>query len=259
MRGSTSWAALVFVWLPSAAAAAQVGVGDVVEKDVLTRSIPTDPRLGARLELKRATTGELTTMRPRFENGELRGGVTEQREAFITLHARPSVGGGMFDRGAASVRGPDGRFTVLQVAETELGFVERLETLRPPSTTSHVSLLHVRYAQTGSGGVTEDLLFALGPEDRLVEVPIEAADLGDVLLDGEYLCCGRFTSFDDDLIELTVYVTKDGRNGVTHAVRVRFELEGRFRRDPAEQSYVPDFRLRAVDRTGREPLESRGP
>ena len=246
-----SWAGLAALVLLPAGLVAQVRVGDVVDKDVLTRSVGVDQRTGESLELVSAVTGQLTTMRPRIDNGELSGAVGEQREIFLTRHARASVRGEVFDRGVAAVRDDEGRYTVLLVARYDLGYVVRLTTLRPPGA-SAPNLLHVRYAQTGSGGVTEDLLYALGPDNRLVEVPVDEVDLSDRLAAGEYLCCGRFTSFDEELIELTVFVTREGRNAITDRLRVRYELEGRFRRDEAARTYRPDFTLAVIERGQRE-------
>ena len=235
--------------------AGQWDIGESVVKDVLTRTLPADENhFGEPLELVGASTGELTVMVPRFDGTELRGGIAEQREVFVTRHARQSVRGAFSDVGVAAVRGPNSLLTVAFVAETELGFVERLETMAPPTEGARVELLHIRYAQTGSGGVTEDLLYALDAAGRLVPVPIEAVDLSDGLQPDEYLCCGRFTSFDEEAVELTVYVTRSGRSGITDRLRVSYRLEGRFRRDEVERTYVPDFRLVPLEPSEREPL-----
>lgn len=235
------------------ALAAQVEVGDRVRKEALMSTLPPDSLYEQRRELIQAVSGRLSTMTARIVEGEVRGGSLEHREVFIALHARPGRSFELFDRGVAAVR-EDSLFRVLYVAEIDpgLGYVEHLKTLVPPGSRSQMRFLHVRYVQTGTGNVTEDLLFALHVSDRLVEVPIVHPDLDHLVEEGEYLCCGRFNSFDDDLIEFTVFVTRDGRRGITHRIRSRFSLEGRFERDSVTKQYVPRFRLVAVDMTGRE-------
>jgi hypothetical protein len=236
-------------------AAAQVQVGDVVPKEALMATLPPDSLHEESRELVRATTGSLSVMRARIQDGEVSGGVVEHGEVFIALHARRGMGAeGAYDSGVAAVR-TDTLFQVLLTAETDLGFVTRLEAVAPPRDASPISLLHLRYAQTGSGGVTEDFLYALDSGGALVDVPIEDPDLSAELRPGEYGCCGRFTSFDEDLVELTVFFTNDGRRGITDRVRVRYALEGRYRLDEEAKRYEPDFRL-AVQQIGpREPAK----
>lgn len=226
----------------------------LLRKEELVSTLPADSLHPEPRELVRAETGQLSTMTARFVDGEKHGGIIEQREVFLALYARPGFSDAAYDRGIVAVR-EDSLFRVLYVAEMEpgLGFVTRLETLVPPGSRFHARLLHVRYAQTGSGGVTEDLLFALGADGRLVEVPIVHPDLQQLLEEGEYLCCGRFTKFDADMIEFTVYVTRSGRGGITHSVQSRFGLEGGFEFDARRRQYVPRFRLVTVETSGREP------
>ncbi len=234
--------------------AGQVDVGDVVPKEALLATLPPDSLHDEPRELVRASTGWLSVMRARLRAGRVNGGVVEHEEVFVALHARRGTGyDDDYDSGVAAVRA-DTLFRVILAAETDLGFVQRLETVAPPRDGSPIRLLHVRYAQTGSGGVTEDLLYALGADGDLVDVPIEDPDLSGVLRPGEYACCASFTSFDENLVELTVFVTTGGRRDITDRVRIRYGLEGRYRLDEAAQAYAPDFRL-AVEAIGaREPV-----
>jgi len=235
-------------------AAGQAEVGDVVPKETLLATLPPDSLHDEPRELVHASTGFLSVMRARLQAGRVHGGVVDHEEVFIALRARRGSGfEDAYDSGIAAVRA-DTLFRVLLTAETELGFVQRLETLAPPRDGSPVHLLHVRYAQTGSGGVTEDLLYALDSDGDLVDVPIEDPDSSDLLRPGEYLCCGRFTSFDGSLVELTVFVTSDGRRGITARIRVRYGLEGRYRFDEAANGYVPAFELAVEDVGAREPV-----
>jgi hypothetical protein len=193
-------------------------------------------------------------MKARFVSGERRGGILEHRDVFIALHAPPREG--VFElmrRGVVALR-EDSLYRVLYVAELDIGigFVARLETLKLRSRRFDVNLLHVRYAQTGSGGVTEDLLFALGANGRLVDVPIVYADIDHLLEEGEYLCCARFTSFDEEAVEFTVFITRSGRAGVTHKVRSRYKLDGGFEYDAEAKQYRPRFQLVPAEVTGRE-------
>lgn len=238
---------------------AQLEAGELVRKEALIFTLPPDSLYEQRRELIQATSGRLSTITAHIVDGEVHGGYLEHREVFIALHARPGRSFELFDRGVAAVR-EDSLFRVLYVAEIDpgLGYVERLKTLIPPGSRSQMGFLHVRYIQTGTGYVTEDLLFALHASDRLVEAPIVQPDLDQLVEEGEYLCCGRFTSFDDDLIEYTVFVTRDGRHGITHRIRSRFRLEGRFELDVEAKQYVPRFRLVAVETTGREPWRDGG-
>lgn len=232
---------------------AQVEVGQLRPKDDLVATLPPDSLYEEARELVRAYTGELTTMRAREVGGERRGGIMDRREVFIALHARPGRRGGgyeLVDRGVAALR-QDSLYRVLYVAEFELGFVQ-LETLEFVAR-SPVSLLHVRYVQTGSGAVEEQLLFALRADDELVQVPIVYPELDATLEEGEYFCCGGFTTFAEEEIEWRVFITRSGRGGITHQVRSRFELQGGFEYDPERQQYVPRFRLVAVESTDREP------
>ncbi|MGD8869725.1 MAG: hypothetical protein PVI01_19045 [Gemmatimonadales bacterium] len=233
---------------------AQIEPGSLVGKQELVSTLPADSEYPEPRELVRAETGRLSTMTARFHEGGKHGGIVEHREVFLAMHARPGFTGTAYDRGIAAVR-EDSLFRVVYVAEIDpgLGFVTRLETLVPPGSPFDARLLHVRYAQTGSGGVTEDLLFALDADGQLVEVPIVQPDLQQLLEEGEYLCCGRFTEFDDDMIEFTVYVTRSGRHGITHSVRSRFSLQGGFEFDAGRQQYVPRFRLVTLETSDREP------
>ena len=217
---------------------AQLRVGDLVDKDSLTRTLPPNEAHPEPRELLRATEGRLTTMTVRAGEDRRRA-IIEHREVFVALFGRPGSGAGPFRSGVAAVR-EDSLYRVLYIAETELGYVERLEALSLPGSRAGTGMLHVRFAQTGSGGVTDDRLFALAPDN---EFPIGEAALDELLEDGEYICCGRFTEFGPEAVELTVYVTRSGRPGITHRVRVRYELEGRFRFDEPSGAYVPDFRL----------------
>ena len=254
-RRVISWRffALAFLAVPPPLTA-QIEPGDLVRKEELVSTLPVDSEYPEPRELVRAETGRLSTMTARFVEGEKHGGILEHREVFLALHARPGFTDTAYDRGIAAVR-EDSLFRVVYVAEIDpgLGYVTRLETLVPPGSPFDARLLHVRYAQTGSGGVTEDLLFALGADGRLVEVPIVHPDLQPLLEEGEYLCCGRFTEFDADMVEFVVYITRSGRGGITHTVRSRFSLEGRFEFDVGRKQYVPRFRLVAVETSGREP------
>lgn len=253
LRARHLWSVVALGALPFGSAA-QVQVGDNVSKKTLLASLPPDSLHDDPREVVRATTGWLSVMRARLQGDSVHGGVVEHPEVFIALHARRGMGAGdAYDRGVAAVR-TDTLFRVLLTAETDLGFVERLETLAPPRDGSPVRLLHLRYAQTGSGGVTEDLLYALDSNGELVDVPIEEADLSDALRPGEYGCCGRFTSFDENLVELTVFLTNDGRRGITDRVRVRYRLEGRYRLDEEAKAYVPDFELAVEELGEREPV-----
>jgi hypothetical protein len=246
---------LVALSVSPVGSAAQVPTEDLVTKEALVATIPPDSLYDESRELVGAPTGQMSAMRARVAAGEVRGGVVETRDIFIALHARPSTGPGAYDRGVAAVR-VDSLYRVLYVAEIDpgLGYVESLETLAPPGArgTGDVSLLHVRYAQTGSGGVTEDLLFALDADDQLLAVPIEEPELTGALGQGESLCCSSFTSFDHDLIELTVYVTRGGRSDISDRIKVRYGLTGQYRLDAATKQYVPDFKLAVQDVSSRE-------
>lgn len=235
--------------------AAQVEVGTLVRKEVLVSTLPVDSLHPTPRELVRAESRRLSTMTVRYVEGDRHGGRLEQREVFLALHARPGSSYSVYDRGTAALR-EDTLFRVLYVAEMDpgLGFVGRLETVVPPGARHDSHLLHVRYVQTGSGGVTEDLLFALDARGELVPVPIVHPDLDPLLEEGEYLCCGRFSEFDEDLIEFTVFITRSGRHGITHRVRSSFSVEGRFEFDAEANQYVPRFRLVAAETTGREPF-----
>ena len=242
------------VSVPSAAAA--LAVGDVVTKDALVRTVRAGSGRNKPIELVRASTGRLSAMRTRLVEGTRASGIMEHHEVFLALYGDPrfAFGDGMFDR-AVVARRTDTGYRVLFVAERDVEFIQRLTTLRPPGIRSAPELLHVRYAQTGSGGVTRDVLFALAEGNTLVEVPIEQADLSTLLDEGEYLCCGSFTSFDEEEIEQTVFVTRSGRGGITHRVRVSYELEGRFRHDTEAGRYVPDFRLVLREKGEREGVD----
>lgn len=234
----------------------QVEAGTLVSKNVLVSTLPPDTLYPLPREVVRARTGRLSTMTVRLVDGEVAGGRLQHREAFVALHHQPNRKSfELYEGGVAAVR-EDSLFRVVYVAEIDprLGFVEALKTFVPPGSPSGMSFLHVRYAQTGTGRVTEDLLFALDADNRLVRAPIVEPDLDHLVDEGEYTCCGRFTSFGEDLIEQTVYVTRDGRHGVTHMIRSRFRLEGGFELDAEIDAYVPMFRLVAVETTGREPL-----
>ncbi len=234
---------------------AQVKVGRLLTKDELVATLPPDSLYEEARELVRAYTGRLTTMRTRVVNDERRGAIIEQREVFVALYARPGRRGSVYelvDRGVAALR-EDSLYRVLYVAEDEYGFVQ-METLELAADRRFVSLLHVRYVQTGSGAVEEQLLFALGADGELVEVPIVSPELDALLEEGEYFCCGSFTSFDEDEIVQRVFITRSGRGGITHQVRTRFELQGHFEFDPGLQDYVPRFRLVATNTTDREPV-----
>lgn len=235
--------------------AAQVETGSLVSKDVLVSTLPADSLYPTPRELVRAESGRLSTMTVRYVGGTQHGGKLEHRELFIALHARPSSSYAVYDRGTAALR-EDSLFRVLYIAEMDpgLGYIGRLETLVPPGARHDSHLLHVRYLQTGSGSVSEDLLFALDATEELVPVPIVHAELDALLEEGEYFCCGRFTQFDEDLIEFTVFVTRAGRAGVTHRVRSSFSLEGRFEFDAGTDRYVPKFRLMGTPTSGREPV-----
>lgn len=233
----------------------QIEPGALVRKDALLSTLPPDSLYPQPREVVRARTGRLSTMVVRLVAGDPSSGRLLHREAFMALHNRAGRRSfEPYDRGIVAVR-EDSLFRVVYVAEIDpgLGYVESMKTFAPPGSRSGMHVLHVRYAQTGSGGVTEDLLFALDADNRLVEVPIVQPDLDHLLEDGEYMCCGSFTSFDEDLIEQTVYVTRDGRRGVTHRIRSRFRLEGAFELDDEIEAYVPSFRLVATKTTGREP------
>ncbi|NIR46346.1 MAG: hypothetical protein GWN99_18005 [Gemmatimonadetes bacterium] len=233
---------------------AQIEVAKRVSKDEIVATLPADSLHEQARELVRAYMDRLTTMRARMVGGERHSGIVEQREVFIALHARPGRRSSIYelvDRGVAALR-QDSLYRVLYLAEFELGFIE-LETLELAADRRSVNLLHVRYAQTGSGAVEEHLLFALGADNELVEVPIVYPERDGLLEEGEYFCCGSFTSFDEDDITHRVFITRSGRPGITHQVRSRFELQGRFEYDPALKEYVPRFRLVAIDTTGREP------
>lgn len=231
---------------------AQVEVGRSVSKEELVATLPPDSEHPAARELVRAYPGRLTTMRARFVSGERRGGILDHCAVFIALHAPPGRSHELVNRGVVALW-EDPLYRVLYVGESELGFVSRLQTLELSSRRFRVHLLHVRYVQTGSGGIEEDLLFALAQDNRLIDVPIVHADLGHLLEQGEYFCCGSFRSFNEDTIEFTVFITRSGRPGITHKVRSRFRLQGDFEYDPVLEQYVPSFRLVADDVSGREP------
>jgi len=235
--------------------AAQVETGSLVRKDALVATLPADSLYHTPRELVRAESGRMTTMTVRYVDGYQHGGILEHREAFIALFARRGRSYGPYDRGIAALR-EDSLFRVLYVAEIDpgLGYVDRLETLVPPGARHDVHLLHVRYVQSGSGSVSEDLLFALDATGGLVPVPIVHAELDALLEDGEYFCCGRFTEFDQELVEFTVFITRAGRAGITHRVRSTFSLEGRFQFDAEANQYVPKFRLVGTPTTGRESI-----
>lgn len=245
--------------LPPQPLHAQIEVGELVRKNELMFTLPPDSLYEQPRELVRAASGRLSTMTARVVEGEVRGGRLQHREAFVALHTRPRLSYEVYDRGSVAIR-EDSLFRVLYVAEMDpgLGYVARLETLIPPGSPSQMHFLHVRYVQTGTGNVTEDLVFALDANDRLVEVPIVHPDLDHLLEEGEYLCCGRFTSFDEHLVEFTVYVTRDGRRGITHKVRSSFRLEGRFELDAETDQYVPRFLLVTEKTTGQEPQSGGG-
>lgn len=233
---------------------AQLHVGALVRKNVLLTTLPPDSLYLQARELVSAHTGQLSTITVRLVDGEPSGALLQHREVFTAFHSR--TGGRSpepYDRAVVAVR-EDSLFRVLYVAKIDpgLGYVETVDILVPPGSRSEIYFLHVRYVQTSSGAVTQDLLFALDPRNRLVEVPFVRPELDQFLEDGEYLCCGRYTSFDDGLIEQTVFVTRSGRSGITHRIRSRFELEGAFELDSETQQYRPRFRLIATS-TGREP------
>jgi len=238
--------------VPHQALAEQAAAGDVVTKDMLVRELPASGLRDSALELVRAETRTLSSMRVRFSEPGRQGGILDSREVFLAYHAGAGRGLAFYDRATLSVR-TDSSFKVLYVAEMDpgIGFVERLETLAPPGGSLDVRMLHVRYAQTGSGGVTEDLLYVLDERDRLVSVPIIHEDGSQLLVEGEYFCCGAFTAFDEERIEFTTFITREGRSAITHRVRSSFRLEGGFRFDAETQLYVPDFRL-VVSTVSRE-------
>lgn len=232
---------------------AQIEVGRLVPKEALLSTLPADSFYTEPRELVHATVGRLSTMNVRVGARDQPAGVLEHREVFLTGHRRRSIGGDVFERGVLALR-VDTLFQVLYVAETELGYVDRLETTSLPGARGGTSFFHLRYAQTGSGGVTEDLVFALQENGDLAEVPFVAPDLAPLLAEGEYLCCGRFTAFDENGVERTVFVTRSGRASITHRIRLPYAVEGRFRYDQEAQRYVPDFRLVAGTASEREPV-----
>lgn len=235
---------------------AQLRPGALVRKSELLTPLPPDSLYLQPRELVDAHTSRLSTMTVRLVDGEPSGGRLQHREVFTAFHSR--TGGRSpepYDRAVVAVR-EDSLFRVVYVAEIDpgLGYVALANTLVPPGSRSQMRFLHVRYVQTGSGAVTQDLLFALDPRNRLVEVPIVQAELDRFLEDGEYPCCGRYTSFDESLIEQTIFITRGGRSGITHRIRSRFQLEGAFELDSETREYRPRFRLVATETTGREPL-----
>lgn len=243
----------------AASAAAQVHLGDSVPKVALLQPLPADSVYEGAREVVRAETRYVSAMRVRRSRRGGRAGTVVRREMFLVAHARAGRGPGVFDRVTAALR-VDSLFVVVYVGEIDpgLGFADRFEVVAPPRDGLPVPLLHVRFAQTGSGGVTEDQLYALGPADRLVEVPIVHPDLSTRLEDGEHLCCGSFTVFDDRLIEWTSYVTRGAAADATHRLRTAYRLDGRYRFDEQTGEYVPQFQLVAVETGGREPVTSEG-
>jgi hypothetical protein len=252
----SSWRALatgLCVTFAPAAAEAQIEAGRSVPKEALLRTLPADSIYTEPRELVHARVGRLSTMNVRAGARDQPAGILEHREVFLTGHRRRSIGGDVFDRGVLALR-VDTLFQVLYVAETELGYIDRLETTSLPGARGGTSFFHLRYAQTGSGGVTEDLVFALQASGELVEVPFVDYDLTPLLEEDEYLCCGRFTIFDENAVEQTVFVTRGGRASITHRFRVPYVIEGRFRYDSEAQRYAPDFRLVASTPSEREPV-----
>lgn len=256
--GCLAFSTLAFSALPCGA---QLAIGDLVHKEALLHELPADSLRAAPREVVAASTGRMSVMQRREADGGRRGGVIRHREVFLVYHTSSDRRNkDVFDRVAAAVR-VDSLFRVVYVGEMDpgLGFIDRFHIVAPPRDGYAVPLLHIRYAQTGSGGVTEDELYALGADGRLVRVPIDLPDLGDRLADGEYFCCGSFTSFDEELVEFTTFITRDGRSGITHRVRSRFRLEGRHRFDEATGTFQPSFRLVAYERGEREPVGAREP
>lgn len=240
-------------------AAAQVHLGDSVTKVALLQPLPAESLYQAAREVVRAETGYVSAMRVRRSRRGGRSGVVVRREIFLVAHARAGRAPGVFDRVTAALR-VDSLFVVVYVGEIDpgLGFADRFEVVAPPRDGSPVPLLHVRFAQTGSGRVTEDRLYALGPADQLVEVTIVHPDLSDRLESGEHLCCGSFTAFDDRLIEWTSYVTRGVGADATHRLRTTYRLDGRYRFDEETGEYAPEFQLVAVKTGEREPIKSEG-
>lgn len=240
---------------------AQLAVGDLLHKEALLRELPADSPWGTPREVVAASTGRMSVMERREADGGRRAGVIRYREVFLVYHARSDRRNKtVFDRVAAAVR-VDSLFRVVYVGEMDpgLGFIDRFHIVAPPRDGFPVPLLHIRYAQTGTGAVTQDELYALGADERLVRVPIDLPDLEDRLADGEYLCCGSFTAFDDQVVELTTFITRGGPGGITHRVRSRFRLEGRHRYDEETGTFQPRFRLVAHERGEREPVGGREP
>lgn len=230
------------VALHTAPGTAQPSVGDVVTKDAIVRSVPAGGERTEPLELVRASVGQLTQMRTRTVDGRS-SAVLDHREVFLALHGRPRVGiSDWFDRAVVALRA-DAGYKVVFVAESDVEFIQRVATLRPPGLRGSPHMLHVRFAQTGSGSVTRNVLYALEQNDTLVEVPIIQPDLANVLAEGESLCCGRFTAFDDERIQQVVFITRGGKAGITHRIEVDYELEGRFSRANDLDRYVPVFRV----------------
>ena len=234
----------------------QLAVGDLVRKEALLAELPPDSLYDAPREVVAARTRLMSVMELREADGGRRAGVIRHREVFLVNHARKDrTSSGVFDRVAAAVRS-DTLLRVIYVGEIDpgLGFIDRFDVVAPPRDGFAVPLLHVRYAQTGSGGVTEDELHALAAGGRLVPVPVELPRLEDDLAAGEYLCCGSFTAFGAELVEFTTFVTRGGRAGITHRVRSPFRLDGRHRFDEEARVFLPDFRLVAVGGGEREPV-----
>jgi hypothetical protein len=239
-----------------ASVAAQVHLGDSVPKIALLQPLPADSLYRAAREVVYAATGYVSAMRARESRRGGRSGVVVRREMFLVAHARAGRGPGVFDRVVAALR-VDSLFVVVYVGEIDpgLGFVDRFGVVTPPRDGSPVPLLHVRFAQTGSGNVTDDRLYALGPADQLVEVTIVHPDLSTRLESGEHLCCGSFTAFDDRSIEWTSYVTRGAGADATHRLRTTYRLDGRYRFDEETGEYVPEFQLVAVETGEREPVK----
>lgn len=239
-------------------AAAQVHLGDSVPKTALLQPLPADSLYQAAREVVHAETGYVSAMRVGRSRRGGRTGVVVRREIFLVAHGPAGRAPGFFDRVTAALR-VDSLFVVVYVGEIDpgLGFVDRFEVVAPPRDGSPVPLLHVRFAQTGSGNVTEDRLYALGPVDQLVEVTIVHPDLSARLESGEHLCCGSFTAFDDRLIEWTTYITRGAGADATHSLHTTYRLDGRYRFDEEKGEYVPQFQLVAVETGEREPV-SRG-
>lgn len=232
--------------------AAQIGPGDILSLEELERDLPSNDRYPFVREHRSTERVSLTTMMTHLSPGEPTLGIQEDREVVVLLYARDNHPLDGYDQAVVAV--PDGSgFRIINVQATAGDYLEDVSSFAPPGPSPPVRLLRATSAQTGSGGIVEELLYALEEGERLVRVSTGRIEWGDALEEGEYACCGSYTSFRRDLIELQVFFTKTGRSGITHRSTVQYELRGEFEYDPSGPRFRPAFELVPGAPTPREP------